>query len=166
MGKAGSPTTLILGLGNPLSGDDGFGAQVLELIRQSRGSFPPGTSVVDAHTDLLNHLENFAAYEHAVLIDAILDPEGKLGKPGQVVILREEEFLSWSEDSSNVHQMSPLLAVKLFRQLYPAARTQISLIGLLVDRLTHSSLYATTSRIQQASALVLSLFDPDPDPDL
>jgi hydrogenase maturation protease len=145
---------LILGLGNPLSGDDGFGAQVLEFLHLDETGSQPGISLVDAHTDLLNHLESFVAHDRVVLIDAILDPEKKLGQTGQVVVLHEEKFRSWSEASPSVHQMSPLLAVKLFRQLYPAAQTQISLVGLLVDRLTHASRYATADRVREGAAAV------------
>jgi len=157
MGQTSSLRTLILGLGNPLSGDDGFGAQVLGLLHQSGAESPPGTSLVDAHTDLLNHIESFAAYDRVVLIDAILDPEGKLGAPGQIIMLHEEDFLSWSAISPGVHQMSPIMTVKLFRQLYPEARTRIVLVGLLVDQLTHSPHYATDDRIHEAAAAIANL---------
>jgi hydrogenase maturation protease len=154
MAQTSNPKTLILGLGNPLSGDDGFGAQVLGLLHQHETELLPGVSLIDAHTDLLNHIETFAACDRVVLIDAILDPENKLGKPGQVVALREEEFLPWSEASPSVHQMSPILAVKLFRQLYPAAQNTFTLVGLLVDQLTHAPRYATADRIHEAAAIV------------
>jgi hydrogenase maturation protease len=154
MRPTNSPKTLILGLGNPLSGDDCFGPQVLELLHQNGTGSLPGISLIDAHTDLLNHLEDFAGCEHVLLIDTILDPENKLGQSGQIAVLNEAEFLSWSETSPSVHQMSPLLAVKLFRQLYPEAKTQITLIGLLVDQLTHAPIYATADRIHAAAATV------------
>ena len=150
MRQSRSPKTLILGLGNPLSGDDGFGARVLDFLHRNGTEFLPEATLVDAHTDLLNHIESFATYDRVVLVDAILDPENKLGKPGRIVLLHEKEFLDWSEASSSVHQMSPMLSVKLFRQLYPAAQTQIILTGLLVDQLTHALRYATDDRIREA----------------
>jgi hydrogenase maturation protease len=151
-----SPQTLILGLGNPLSGDDCFGPQVLELLHRNGTGSLPGVSLIDAHTDLLNYLESFVDCDRVLLIDTILDPENKLGRSGEIVVLKEEEFLSWSESSPSVHQMSPLLAVKLFRQLYPEAKTQISLIGLLVDQLTRTPNYATAERVQEAATTVLN----------
>jgi hydrogenase maturation protease len=154
MRKTSSPQTLILGLGNPLSGDDGFGPQVLELLHQNGTGSLPGISLIDAHTDLLNQLDDFAGCERVILIDTILDPDNKLGQPGQIVVLEEEKFVSWSESSQSVHQMSPLLAVKLFRQLYPDAKTQITLIGLLVDQLTHAAHYATADLIREAAATI------------
>jgi hydrogenase maturation protease len=144
-------------LGNPLSGDDCFGARVLDLLHQDGTGSLPGVSLANAHTDLLNHIEDFAAHDRIVLIDAILDPESKLDKTGQIIVLPEERFLSWSESSPSVHQMSPLLAVKLFRQLYPAAKIQISLVGLLVDQLAHEPRYATDDRIKEAAATIRAL---------
>ncbi|MBN1570736.1 MAG: hydrogenase maturation protease [Acidobacteria bacterium] len=159
MRQTGSPKTLILGLGNPLSGDDGFGAGVLDFLRHEGMESMPDVALVDAHTDLLNHLEEFAEYDLILLIDAILDPDNKLGQPGRIVALREKEFLHWSEASSSVHQMSPMLAVKLFRQLYPENRSRIFLIGLVVDQLTRDLRYATQERIRLAAAAIKNLPD-------
>jgi len=148
-----------VGLGNRLSGDDAFGSRVLEQLRRQEPPPPPGVTAVDAHTDLLNHLEDFAVYDDVVLVDAVLDPENKLGASGRVVVLREETFQSWTEASPGVHEMTPLLAVKLFRALYPQAETKFTLLGLAVDRLTSNPLYATDARIAEALAALLSLLE-------
>jgi len=152
-----SRKTLIVGLGNSLSGDDGFGVQVIELLQYDGTGSLPGVSLVDAHTDLLNHVERFTEYDRVILIDAVLDPENKLGQPGRIVIHDEASFRSWTETSPSIHQMSPLLTVKLFRTLHPAATTQIILIGLLVDQITQSAHYATDERIAEAAATLHSL---------
>lgn len=149
--------TLLVALGNPLSGDDGFGARVMERLRSAAEGFPTGVSLVDAGTDLLNHIESFAEYDRVVLMDAVLDPEGKLGRPGRVVALDEESLQSWSEVSEGVHQMSPLLGVKLFRVLHPEAQTRIHIIGLCVNRISHSPLYMTDERIEEAVSAVRAL---------
>jgi hydrogenase maturation protease len=154
-----SRTTLILGLGNPLSGDDIFGPKALEQLRQSEPKLPPSITLIDAHTDLLNHIEDFTKYDSVLLIDAILDPEGKLGEPGKVVVLDESKLQSLPETSSSIHQMSPLLAVKLFRTLHPEAQqTQITLVGLIVDQLTSEPRYAIADRIAEAAAVVKTIF--------
>ncbi len=155
--KEPSKKTLILGLGNPLSGDDRFGAQVLELLHKNRIELSPGISLADAHTDLLNHIESFSEYDHIVLIDAVLDPEGKLGEPGRILTVSEEAFLSWPETSQSVHQMSPLLAIKLFRVMHPAAQTQITLVGLLVDRIDMVPHYVTPESVQKGAAAIQAL---------
>jgi len=135
--------TLILALGNTLSGDDAFGSLVLDVLNRSESGLPPGTVAADAGTDLLNHIEDFAGYGQVILIDAILDPDGKLGSPGHVITVEEGRFSCWDEVSASAHQMTPVTAIKLFRMLNPAAETRIYLVGLLVDRITHTPLYAT-----------------------
>ena len=145
------------GLGNPLSGDDGFGARVLEQLRRSSPELPSGVSLADAHTDLLNHIEDFAGYDRIVLIDAILDPEGKLGLPGQIASFDEAAFLAWPESSPSVHQVSPLMAVKLFRLLHPESRSKFTLVGLVVDEIRRAPVYATNDRIAEGADAVLTL---------
>jgi hydrogenase maturation protease len=140
--------TIIIGLGNPLSGDDGFGSRVLDLLEKT--DFHPDVDFKDDPTDLLGIIDNFADYDRVLLIDAILDPERKLGRTGQVVVLGEDAFLSWPKSSQRVHQMSPLLAVRLFRKLYPQAQTEIILPGLLVDHLKTVPVYATDAAIREA----------------
>jgi hydrogenase maturation protease len=155
--KESGKKTLIVGLGNPLSGDDRFGAQVLELLCRKGNELPPGVSLADAHTDLLKHIEDFSGYECVVLIDTILDPAGKFGQAGRVVVLDEDAFRAWPEASQGVHQISPLLAAKLFRLFHPEAQTRIILVGLLVDRITHAPRLLTDERIQEAAVAVRAL---------
>lgn len=147
-----SKKTLIVGLGNSLSGDDGFGSRVIGWLQNDRPENLAGVSLVDARTDLLNHIEDFPEYDRVVLVDAVLDPEKKLGESGAIVMLDEEAMEFFSEKSAGVHQMSPLLAIRLFRTLHHEAATQIFLIGLLVDQITHDPHYATPDRIAEAAA--------------
>jgi len=131
----GSRRTLIIGLGNPLMGKDAFGSRVIEHLLQENPASLRHVDLADAHTDLLSRIGAFPAYECVVLIDAILDPDEKLGRAGCVVLLGEEALSLWPETSPSVHQLSPLLAVKLFRQLHPEATTRILLVGLCVSRI-------------------------------
>ncbi len=157
MKRAVSRKTLVLGLGNPLSGDDSFGVRTLEALKQILQ--PPLQDVVltDAGTDLLNHIEDFSSYSRVVLIDAVLDPEAKLGKPGTVLVLQEDEFSSWPDSSGGVHQITPLLGLKLFRTLHPGSQTSIVLVALLIDRLTSQIRHATEAIISKAATLLRNL---------
>lgn len=134
---------------------------MLDLLHQNGTELLPGAFLEDAHTDLLNQIDSFAEYDRVVLIDAILDPEGKMGKPGRVLVLTEDEFHPWPETSQNVHHVSPLLAVKLFRLLYPTAQTQITLVGLLVDGIDRAPRYATGETIEQGAAAIRALLARD-----
>jgi hydrogenase maturation protease len=122
------PRWLVLGLGNPLLGEDGFGSAVIELLRQRPG-LSAAVDLVDAHTDLLAQVETLGSYDEVVLVDVVIGG----GHPGVVEVVDEETFMRWPETSPSCHQISPLLAVKLFRALQPQAATRITLVALHAD---------------------------------
>jgi hydrogenase maturation protease len=122
------PRRLVLGLGNPLLGEDGFGSAVIELLRQ-RPDLSAAVDLVDAHTDLLAQVETLGSYDEVVLVDVVIGA----GPPGDVAVVDEETFMRWPETSPSCHQISPLLAVKLFRALQPQAATRITLVALHAD---------------------------------
>jgi len=119
------PRRLVLGLGNPLLGEDGFGSAVIELLRR-RPDLPAAVDLVDAHTDLLAQVETLGSYDEVVLVDVVIGA----GHPGDVEVVDEATFMRWPETSPSCHQISPLLAVKLFRALHPQAATRITLVAL------------------------------------
>ncbi len=121
----------MIALGNPLAGDDAFGPRVLECLLQEKVD-PSRVDLLDAHTDLLGAIGRFSDYGLVVLIDAVLDPAGNAGKPGEVVTVGEEDVGSWPNHSPGIHRMSPLLGLRLFRTLHPDAPTRIILVLLCV----------------------------------
>ena len=125
---------LVIALGNPLQGDDGFGAAVLG--RLSRDPDVLGCAdLVDAHTDLLSLVAELAAYERVVLVDAVLTEDGA----GDVAVLSESAIASHAGASLSAHQMSPGEVVRLFRVLHPQARTEIRVVGLRVREIRHGT---------------------------
>jgi hydrogenase maturation protease len=89
---------LVLGLGNPLRGDDGVGPRVIEEL--TRRGLPDGVMALDvgnAGLDLLNVLEG---WERAVVIDA-----ADIGQePGQFLrFTLDEARLAMSADSFSLH---------------------------------------------------------------
>jgi hydrogenase maturation protease len=146
------PKLLVLGIGNPLQGADGFGPAVIERLR----TLAPGDGVrlVDAGTDLLGEIDRFAAYDHIVLVDAIVGAD-----PG-VQIVEEQTFSGWDDRSPSCHTLSPLLALKLFRQLYPTAQTTIALVALGVDSARFGQTLAAGD-VDAGAEAVLMLIEQD-----
>ncbi|MGD2145919.1 MAG: hydrogenase maturation protease [Anaerolineae bacterium] len=73
------PATLVLGLGNPLRGDDGVGPRVVEELNH-RG-LPQGVTALDGGTGGLDLLIVLEQWERVVIVDA-----AELGRePGQFV---------------------------------------------------------------------------------
>jgi hydrogenase maturation protease len=124
---------LVIGLGNPLSGDDAFGTCVIDRLRRDFPDSVLRVDFVDAHCDLLGQIDRFATYDRVVLVDAILDPHAQTGHSGDVIVMAEKTMQSLPESSGSAHQLSPLLTVKLFRSLNPEAATEILLVGLCTD---------------------------------
>lgn len=123
------PRTLVIGIGNPLQGADAFGPAVVGRLR-ARRDLPDTVDLEDGDTDLLASLDRFASFEHVVLVDAVLG-DGT----GGVVAIDEQTFSTWSLDSPGVHELSPVLVVRLFRRLYPASRARFTLVGLDVQQI-------------------------------
>jgi len=154
------PRRLVLGLGNPLLGEDGFGSAVIELLRQ-RPDLSAAVDLVDAHTDLLAQVETLGSYDEVVLVDVVVSapgtpkPDGEGGgHPGDVEVVDEETFMRWPETSPSCHQISPLLAVKLFRALHPQAATRITLVALHADAVRAAPGVATSVVAAGSEAVV------------
>ena len=122
---------LIIGVGNPLAGDDAFGGAVIDRLRH-RADRPAGVDLVDAHTDLLGHIDTFAGYDEVVVVDAVIG----VGTVGEVALFDEPTFAGWPDTAAGAHQMSALAALKLFRTLYPHAATRLTLVALCTERLS------------------------------
>ncbi len=63
-----SMRTVIIGLGNPLRGDDGVGPRVVAELR--RRELPPGVEAVDGGTGGLDLLRMLEGWDRAVVVDA------------------------------------------------------------------------------------------------
>jgi len=101
-------STLVLGLGNSIMTDDGFGVKVINTL-SSRYHFQGRIRLIDGGTlglDLLPHLENV---ESLLIIDAL----DMRDKPGRIFRLEGEEVPRAFASKLSVHQMGlqDLLAV-------------------------------------------------------
>lgn len=119
--------SLVVGLGNPLQGCDGFGPAVVQRLNAA-GDLPSGVELIQAGTDLLALIDRFDAYDLVVLVDAVLGSERR-----EVRVIPEEEFGAWTPHAISAHQASPLVAMGLYRTLQSASTTRVVLVGLLVS---------------------------------
>jgi hydrogenase maturation protease len=146
--------TLILGLGNSMAGDDSFGPRVIDELLRSSGGNIPGADLANADTDLLGWIEQFPHYSQVVLVDAVLDPHCT---PGEVVVFDEKRLGELPDASPSVHQISPVLGVKLFRQLHGEAKTRIRLLGLCTNEIRIGASLLTRSAVVAAASAVRQL---------
>ena len=106
--------TVILGIGNPLLGDDGAGWRVADQIRQL---FTPNSelNIENCSLDGLSLMEKISGYDAAILIDTIYTG---INKKGSVLTsnLSNVENASWTSAYSQ-HNMPISSALKLGRFL-------------------------------------------------
>lgn len=121
---------LVLGLGNPLCGDDGLGvAAVAELSRRYRP--PEGALVLDGGTLGLSLLPYFEDAEDVLLVDAVRDD----APPGTLVRLQGAEVRPAVETRLSVHQIGvpDLLAAAEVRGHLPRRLTLLGLVPATLD---------------------------------
>jgi hydrogenase maturation protease len=99
---------LVLGIGNPLLGDDGFGVEVVRRLREQEGQ--PCVEFLDGGTAGLYLLPNLEGRSHVLVVDAI----DFGGEPGQLVRLRSADIpadhgLKLSEHQVTFHEVLALM---------------------------------------------------------
>ncbi len=97
---AAGPLTVVLGLGNPLMGDDGLGLAVLERLR-SDWEVPPAVELVDGGTWGMNLLPLIEDAHQLILIDAIRTGAA----PGTLVTLERENLPRYLAHKLSPHQI-------------------------------------------------------------
>lgn len=107
-------TTLILGIGNPILGDDGAGIRVIQDLRES-GLFADNKEVdlKEIATGGIPLVEFMLDYDHVVLIDAL---EGL--EPGEVREL-DPTSLDQHVNGSGVHDLDFRTSLELLQSVCP-----------------------------------------------
>ena len=95
---APSPDTLVLGLGNPLRGDDGIGSHAIQMLVAK--ALPEGVEVVEGGTQGLGLVSLMEGWRRVILVDA-----ANVGQPpgGFVRFTPQEARLMGSDQPISVH---------------------------------------------------------------
>ncbi len=122
--------TLILGVGNPLRGDDGVGPEVIRLLKENRDSYKLAADIdlLDGGTDGLGLIEYFREYRKVILIDAVL-----MGMPpGTVKVFKPEDALFHiCNDSLSTHGFGISELVKFAKEL--ELLPELSIVGIQAE---------------------------------
>jgi hydrogenase maturation protease len=110
------PRTVVLGLGNPLMGDDGFGLAVLARL-QGDWELPPSVELVDGGTWGMNLLPLIEDAEEVILIDAIRTG----APPGTLVEIEGDRLPKYLAHKLSPHQidLKEVLGVAMLRGTLP-----------------------------------------------
>ncbi len=74
--------TLVVGLGNPILGDDGIGWQIAQKLRETEG-IPSDVTIECMAMGGISLMEALIDYDRAILIDAIITGQAQVGSVSQ-----------------------------------------------------------------------------------
>ncbi len=144
---------LVLGIGNLLWADEGFGVRAVEALH-ARWCLPADVSVVDGGTQGLYLLDDVCAASHVLVFDAI-----DYGlPPGSLRVLRDAQVPVWSDTTMSLHQASfmELLSLARLRGRFPQRITLIGVQPEVLDDLGGSLSPLVRGRLDEAVALALA----------
>ncbi len=123
--------TLVIGCGNVLLGDDGFGPAVIKAL--STGSVPPHVALIDAGTGIRKVLFNIVLSEQKPEKIIILDAVRKEGRrPGEVFELALNEMPPQKAEDFSVHHLP---TTNMLRELQKDCGVKVMIIAAQVAML-------------------------------
>lgn len=156
--EAPSPTAppgdvLVLGIGNVLWADEGFGVRAVEALHQG-WAMHPDVRLVDGGTQGLYLLEPVCEAARVIVLDAI---DFQLS-PGTLKVLRDAEVPVWSDTVMSLHQASfqELLSLARLRDRFPQRITLIGVQPDVLDDLGGSLSPRVRARLREALELTLA----------
>ncbi len=118
-------TTLVVGLGNPILGDDGVGWRVAEAVKARVDD--PDVEVLCLSLGGLALMEHLAGYRRVIIVDAMSTG----AQPGVLHQMSSREMDELSvQHTASVHDLSLSAALALGRELGLALPEEIQIIGI------------------------------------
>jgi len=147
------PRVLVLGIGNVLWADEGFGVRCVEALHQ-RYEVPHGVSLLDGGTQGMYLLDHVCGADHVLVLDAI---DYRLA-PGTLRIFRDAEVPAWSDTKMSLHQATfqELLSLARLRGRFPERITLIGVQPDVLDDLGGSLSPAVRARLDEAVDLAVA----------
>ena len=136
--------TIIVGLGNPILGDDGVGWKVAEELKKQltlsttpspheRGDREKGISVDVEFLSLggISLMEHLIGYERAILIDALAGEQ----EVGSVVVAKLSEMPDYSAfHITSAHDTSLQNALKLGKAMGASLPEEVTVVGIVTNQ--------------------------------
>jgi hydrogenase maturation protease len=154
--------TLIVGLGNPILGDDAIGWRVAEHVesrlKQETNLEEKGIEFDYLSLGGLSLMERFIGYERAIIVDSIQTQDGE---QGQVFSFPLDALVDLSAGHTTAaHDTSLQTALALGRQMGAALPDEVQVVAVEADRVFDFSdelTPAVAAAIPEAAAAVLAL---------
>lgn len=125
--------TLIVGLGNPILGDDGVGWKIAEEVKKQ---LPPDAPVDVICLSLggLGLMEHLIGYRRAILLDSFaLNGNDQLGS---ILIMKLNDLPNYSAfHTSSSHDTSLQTAIELGKAMGAQLPDDVEVVGIATDRI-------------------------------
>lgn len=125
--------TIIIGLGNPILGDDGVGWKVAEEV----GKQLPANEAVDIICLSLGGLglmEHLIGYQRAILVDSFA--VGENDQPGSILILNLSDLPNYSAfHTTSAHDTSLQKAIELGQIMGAQLPEEVEVVGIATKRI-------------------------------
>lgn len=118
--------SIIIGLGNPIVGDDAIAIKVMEHIRDTFSPIKNTKILADISLAGLGLVELIRGYESVILVDSIQTGKNSVGT---VLQLKPEEF-SLALHTSHYHNIDIFTALEFGNQMYDDVPKDIKIIGI------------------------------------
>lgn len=150
---SGQAKTLVIGLGNPILGDDGIGWRVAEAIEREI----PDLEVTCLSLGGLSLMERLVGYDRAIIIDSIQTREGKVGT---VYTFPLEALPDYSAGHTTAaHDTSLQTALKVGRAMGASLPDDIFIVGVEAEHVYEFSDMLTPAVAQAVPAAVKTVID-------
>ncbi len=126
----GKKRIVVIGLGNLLLSDEGFGVHVYRRLAEE-GGLPANVELFEAGTASLDALQTLGRLDKLVVVDAVKGG----GKPGDIYRFKPEDIRSSKKISTSLHQLSFLEALKMASHSGRAPK-DVMIIGVEPKRLS------------------------------
>ena len=157
--------TLVVGLGNPILGDDGIGWKVAEEVRNHLTSAPAlllkgeGSKVNVEFLSLggISLMEHLIGYERAILVDAVTSDR----EIGSVIVSNLNHMPAYSAfHITSAHDTSLQNALKLGKSMGAKLPKEVIVVGIATDHVydfSESLSPPVASAVPKATKIVIDL---------
>jgi hydrogenase maturation protease len=121
--------TLVVGLGNPILGDDGVGWRVIAELDECDHA---DASLQQACVGGVSLMEILVGYQRAIIVDAIIDPDDAPGSVWRRPLSAVETRIASHLDSS--HDAPLPAAIEAGRAMGADLPSEIDVVGIVIER--------------------------------
>jgi len=144
--------TLVLGIGNPILGDDGIGFHIVQELAKEMND--ENIDVKDTSVNGLNLLELIVGYDKLIVIDAIMTEEAKAGEIYRLKP-RSSSETAWSTIS--LHHLNLATTIQIGKKLFPKEMPgEVIIFAIGAQEVTEVT-GEMTARVKEAIPRVINL---------